>query len=243
MHRRLPTIEACSIRLGEREVGFTLRRSPRRRTVALLVDDRGLTVSAPTGVPFSRVEGFLLQKAQWVLTKLDAFARGYGLPMAWEHGTLLPYLGNSLRLCLSIGTGTPEMDGTGDCLLVPCREPQDRAEVEKKVVAWYRARALAHFRSRVDELAAVMAVTVRALKLSNAKGRWGSCNGKGEIRLNWRLIKAPPVLIDYVIVHELAHRVEMNHSPAFWQVVEAVLPDYRQQRRALRSESVYYGRF
>ena len=81
------------------------------------------------------------------------------------------------------------------------------------------------------------------LGLSNARTRWGSCTSTGAIRLNWRLIKAPPPVIDYVVVHELAHRIEMNHSPAFWQTVEQACPDFSEQRRFLKIHGPDYHQF
>ncbi|NCV71165.1 MAG: M48 family peptidase, partial [Betaproteobacteria bacterium] len=73
-------------------------------------------------------------------------------------------------------------------------------------------------------------------QLSSARTRWGSCNAKSVIRLNWRLIHKDPMLIDYVVVHELAHLKELNHSPRFWAIVESVLPDYRERKRLLRHD-------
>jgi hypothetical protein len=97
---------------------------------------------------------------------------------------------------------------------------------------WFEQRA-AHF-------ARVLDVRVHSIRLSNARTRWGTCHPDGRVRLNWRLIQAPPALVDYVVVHELAHLREPNHSPRFWTWVAGVLPDYKERRQALRRDACRY---
>jgi len=99
---------------------------------------------------------------------------------------------------------------------------------------WYKEKAQILFQERIDYYAPLLSVIYTKMRLSNAKKRWGSCSIKGYINLNWRLMMAPLSVIDYVVVHELAHLKEMNHSSRFWQIVENVLPDYKQERRWLR---------
>jgi hypothetical protein len=90
----------------------------------------------------------------------------------------------------------------------------------------------------VGYFAPLLQVSPREVKLSAARTQWGSCTVQGVVRLNWQLVKMPLHLIDYVVVHELAHLLEMNHSPAFWRVVESACPGYRQCRAELRSYGV-----
>ena len=99
-----------------------------------------------------------------------------------------------------------------------------------------KARELARavFEQKAALYGRLMEVTYGRITVRDQKTRWGSCSGKGNLNFNWRLILAPEEVLDYVVVHELAHRREMNHSPRFWAVVEAVLPDYRKQRQWLK---------
>ncbi|MDM7457152.1 MAG: M48 family metallopeptidase [Tepidimonas sp.] len=97
-----------------------------------------------------------------------------------------------------------------------------------------RERARALFAARVAHYAPLLAVRPAALRLSSARTRWGSASARGTVSLNWRLVCLPVELLDYVVVHELAHLREMHHGPAFWAVVAAVLPDYAERRAALR---------
>jgi predicted metal-dependent hydrolase len=102
------------------------------------------------------------------------------------------------------------------------------------VQAWLTEQARQHLTARLRHYAPVVGVRWTRLRLSSATTRWGSAHADGAIHLNWRLIHLAPELIDYVVVHELCHLREMNHSPAFWRLVEAVLPDQAERRRALR---------
>jgi len=117
--------------------------------------------------------------------------------------------------------------------LPPDCEP---ARMRAAAQAWLQARARALFEQRCRHFAAQMGLCYSKLSLSSAQTRWGSASSSGAIRLNWRLIHFAPAVIDYVVVHELAHLREMNHSARFWAVVAAVLPDYEQARARLREE-------
>ena len=105
---------------------------------------------------------------------------------------------------------------------------------------WLRNQALAHFHRRIEHFRTHITLDTVSIRLSNARSRWGSCHASGRISLNWRLIHMPQHLIDYVVVHELAHLREMNHSPRFWAVVGSVIPDYTARRREMRRESHRY---
>ncbi|ARU06591.1 hypothetical protein CCO03_02285 [Comamonas serinivorans] len=102
------------------------------------------------------------------------------------------------------------------------------------VLSWLQGLARRHFAARLDHFAPLVGVRWQRMGLTNARTRWGSASSDGSIRLHWRLIQLPPELADYVIVHELAHLHEMNHSPRFWAIVARVMPDYAQHRRALK---------
>lgn len=99
---------------------------------------------------------------------------------------------------------------------------------------WYKERAMKLFEARCRFFAAAMGVRPGGLTLTGARSRWGSCSAKGNVRLNWRLVMAPPEVLDYVVVHELAHLKELNHSPRFWRAVEEALPQFRESRRWLK---------
>lgn len=100
--------------------------------------------------------------------------------------------------------------------------------------ARYRQAAKEYFPARVSYYEKIIGVTHNVIHIRDQKTRWGSCSSKGNLNFNWRLMLAPPRVLDYVVVHELCHRKEMNHSKAFWNAVETVLPDYKELRKWLR---------
>ena len=126
------------------------------------------------------------------------------------------------------------------------KETKERFEAEptekltrEKVIA-LAEEALKVIPERVEYFAKVIGVTYGKITVRNQKTRWGSCSSKGNLNFNWKLVLMPPEILDYVVVHELAHRKEMNHSPLFWKEVAAVLPDYRERRAWLREHGRDY---
>lgn len=235
--------EPQTIRLGGQDVPYLLKRSPRRRTIGLKIDRAGLTVAVPHRLSRRDLESVLRDKAEWVLGKLaEARVRLVPLP-EWRDGELLPFLGAQIGLCLRQGGVRAQPVLAGEQLLVALAEPANALAVQAKVLAWYRREALACFQERTALYAGRLGVALPGLSLSNARARWGSCNSRGAVRLNWRLVKAPLAQIDYVVAHELAHLVEMNHSPAFWRVVERLCPDYAAHRAALKVQGEQYHIF
>ncbi len=116
--------------------------------------------------------------------------------------------------------------------LARAAQPEGRAVF----LAWYRRRATEVLKERIAYWAPLVGVAAPPITIKDMHSRWGSCSAKGRVNLYWGLVTLPLELADYVVVHELAHLLELNHSPAFWRGVERVLPDYRELRKRLRSE-------
>lgn len=222
-------------------IDYTLVRRRGRRSVGLRVDSAGLTVSAPLSVPLSRIETAITESEGWIRRKLAVWLARQVPEPSWETGAALPFLGRSLALEVSVA-GRAAAERAGDVLRIRARS-LEAAEVRRVVETFYRRSALVHFAERTFVLARVAGLGAPRVFLSSAKSRWGSCNSRREIRLSWRLIKAPPPLIDYVICHELAHLRHMNHSPAFWSEVERLCPDHRQLRAQLEETDHLYRSF
>jgi len=222
------------IHLLGRQVGYHLRRSA-RRTLGLTIDGRGLSVAAPLRAPHAAVEAFLHAHDRWVLDKLSALAeRPQPARRVVVDGLSFPLMGAPCRLTLSRGRAEVRWmtaDGGDEArLMLRCTVRQSPADRLKRAL---QARALAYFEGRVAEFALRIGVPVPPVGLTQARTRWGSCSARG-IRLHWRLIHLSPDLIDYVVAHEVAHRVHMNHSPRFWALVAQVIPDVRGARAQLR---------
>jgi hypothetical protein len=225
------------------ELRYILKRSPRRRTIALRIDGNGLTVNAPARTPLYRLEALLADKAGWVRDKLAEMMERQAPQRTWQDGETLPFLGGHLRLSTLAGKARAQPLVVGEQLLTEMADVGDSAAIQAKVLKWYRRQALDHFAERVALYARRLGVPLPKLFLSNAASRWGSCNSRGEVRLNWRLIKAAPHLIDYVVAHELAHLKHLDHSPAFWRTVALIYPDCLAARRELKTCGHLYHSF
>lgn len=206
---------------------YKLIRS-RRRSLCLQVDLTGnLTVRAPLKLPLRDIEVFLAAKEPWVAqTRAKLADRAAARPrLTVADGAHLPLLGEAVTLHLSGEHAHLE----GGVLTLPISNPEQALEV------YLRKLARAHLTGRVDHFAQIMGVAPTGLKISGARTRWGSCSSKNSLNFSWRLILCPPAEVDYVVVHELCHLRQKNHSPAFWAEVGRVLPDYALRRKRLQS--------
>lgn len=225
------------IQIGGERIAYTLRRTPRRRSIALLIDERGLRVAAPHSAPQQAIDALLLKNAAWVLRKVADWQQKRPPPRQWIPGEEIMYCGQALQLAVKAGVDAPRIEG-GQLLVGP--PLLAAAALESRVHNWLRRQALALYTRRCAEFSAQLGLGAPTVKLSNAKTRWGSCHASGRISMNWRLVQTPHAWIDYVAAHEVAHLRQMNHSPAFWRTVAALVPDYAQRRAALRRDAHRY---
>lgn len=236
------------VQLRGQHVAYLLRRSS-RRSIGFSVSAQGLDVTAPQWVEMAEIESALQTKADWIVRKLQEAGQRQQLKdearIHWQDGGLLDYLGQPMRLCLSGDASQPvrtrhthreqHADGA-QSLHLPLTANASAAQVRAAVQAWILREARTHFTARMLHYTPQMGVRWNALRLTSATTRWGSATSGGVIRLNWRLMQHAPQIIDYVVVHELAHLHHMDHSPQFWSVVAEVLPDWKQLRRTLREK-------
>ena len=208
-----------------------------RRTVGLKITAEGLIVHAPKRIFAFQLNQILLNKSAWILSKLQHRAASQVEKMAWVDGSQLHYLGQTIQLHILENSSNKSLQFEANSLTLATPSPNNHALISRKVIAWYKKNAVVDFNRRLEILAAKLGVNAPPLTLSNAKSRWGSCNSRGEVRLNWRVLQAPPHIINYVICHELAHLKEMNHSAKFWTVVERLFPEYKAAEKELKALS------
>jgi len=229
------------VRLGEHLIGYELKRG-RRRTIGFVVGPEGLAVSAPRWVGQVEIDQALQAKSQWILRKLaDQRGRLERLEAArvdWRDGASLPFLGAPMVVQLDPTVTGALFQAQPRRLRVGLPSGAEPAQIRDAVQGWLQQQALALFEQRCAFYAERLRVRIRRLRLSSAQTRWGSASADGTVRLNWRLIHFTLPTIDYVVAHELAHLHEMNHSPAFWEVVRSVMPDYEARRGSLRDGQV-----
>ena len=219
--------------LSGHAVDYRLFRA-RRRSIGMQIGLTGLTVRAPRGVSIREIDATLSERATWILRSLDEWRarRRDVLPHAWKTGAPILYLGRELALAIHPAR---KREISADLINLTVLHPaaQDERQVAAFVAGWLREETARLLAPRVAEFAARVTHSLPTMKLSNARSEWGSCDQHGVIRLNWRLVHLPPQLALYIVAHEVAHLVELNHSPRFWGVVEALFPGHAAARRAL----------
>jgi predicted metal-dependent hydrolase len=226
----------CRLDMDGEPVDYLLKRSSARRSLSLRVNAEGMAqVNSPWTMSSDRIESFLRQHADWLKTQLS---RSRTEPV-WSNGLPLPFLGKDLEFEWRPVAQHKAVRRVGDRLV--CEAPAGHQE--PAVVDWYRDQAASYLADRLTRICALLAHPVPRWRLSDARTRWGSLSAKGVVSLNWRLIKASPDEIDYVICHELAHFRRRDHSPAFWRAVAAMYPEFQAMRYRLRVHGARYMEF
>jgi len=210
-------------------MNYTLIRSA-RKTCAIYIRDNAVEVRAPLRMRQADIDRFVSSKEDWITQKLaesvsrmeqrDGFSPGYGDTVRYRGGEYAIVSRHGSRVGLS-----------EDGFYMPPELTPER--VKSACVQIYRLCARAALTEKVFAFAPIMGVSPAAVKINGAKTRWGSCSAKKSLNFSWRLMMASDPVIDYVVVHELAHLKEMNHSERFWAVVGQVLPDYRDRQKEL----------
>lgn len=233
--------ELSEVDFGRTRIEYRVRRSRRRRTVAISVDPSlGVLVTAPEGVPVHRLDGLVHDKAGWIVERLrEVRRREHQLPpREFVSGESYLYLGRSYRLKVVAEDGLGEPRLIGGRLCVPSQRALDGPErasmVRATLESWYRLHASQRLPERVWRWSRLVGVAKPRVDIRDQQRRWGSCDSQQTIRFNWRIIQAPMALVDYVVVHELAHLVERGHSRAYWALLGRVMPDYERRRVVLR---------
>jgi hypothetical protein len=223
------------------ELCFELRRSRRRRTLEIIVGRRGdLRVYAPVSAPEREVQAWVRRKLLWVhrqLAKSQAIGAKTIRP-EFASGENFSYLGRMYRLQL-VDRQRQALRLDGSAFLLR-RDAREKAELWFR--SWYRRHGLPWLEERVRLIAPRLSVSPAGVVVRDLGYRWGSCNRKGGVYFHWKLLQLPVRLIDYVIVHEMAHLAVAHHGPAFWGSVERALPDWRERKNELAEFGVGFLR-
>lgn len=218
------------------QIPYQLELRP-RRTVGLKITQQGLVVHAPKRIVVHQLNQILQEKSAWILNKLALREANTIEPVQWQDGEHLLFLGQDVMLQVVENQGKSQVQLSADQLVVSIKEATSQTVVAKKALQWFQQQAFEDFARRVEIFATKLGVKPPPVALSNAQSRWGSCNSRGQVRLNWRLIQAPPQVINYVVCHELAHLKEMNHSAKFYAVLAQLFPDHADAEKLLKQLS------
>ena len=234
-------IERDSIRFGDTTIEYNIRRSDRRKkTVQVTLNGGGVQVAAPMDTPAEDLQTLVRRRAPWILNHASDGLLTVA-PKRFVSGETLPYLGRNVRMVFEAAdVRTPEVrfDHWRFSIKVPRDLPDtERCErIRKVVVAWYRDRADMRLQAGVQKwLPRFGGGEPPQVLIRDQRQRWGSCAPDGTLRFNWRVMMLEPALVDYVVVHELAHLTVRSHSNDYWKLVVQVIPDAQERRRKLRA--------
>ena len=228
------------VKYHEQEISFDIEYR-NRRTMAIHIEppDR-VSVYAPMGIPEDIIKERVRLKGRWILNKLiqlkDMVPENPNIVFA--DGQSFLFLGKKYPLkILKNGRKRPKVFFSDDKFYLELDE-SDHIKMRKAMGKWYRNKADRIIDDRVGIYIDIIGRAPQDIKVKEQKKRWGSCTAKGKLYFNWRIIMAPPAIIDYVVVHEMCHLIHLNHSKYFWQEVGSVLPDYKKRRKWLRANSL-----
>ncbi len=226
-----------TIVLNGRSVAYTVRRSPRARQVRLRVGVRfGLEIVVPAQGRLPDIPALLRERAAWVLDALDRLTtQSPTVDAPLTDGAVLPYLGFDHRLSMRAAANIlPAVEHDVSARTLTARFDPARYDLAAVLEWWFRGQARDALTVRAAHFAPPLGVSYARLTVRDTRSRWGSCSSRGGLNFSWRLILAPPPILDYVVIHELAHLREMNHSPRFWAILAEHCPDYQLRQVWLR---------
>lgn len=213
-------------------LNYTTKYSDRRKTLGLVVErDKSVVVLAPTGTSREVLDAFVEKKKFWLFEKIN-YSPKFGKPKPetpFTSGKAISYLGKNYKLDV-VKEAVDGIAFQGKFLIAEHNLQRGKAILEQ----WYKQKAKEKITPLVERYARQLGVEYNDILISDLKYRWGSCTLKGNLNFNWRLIKAPQFVINYVVIHELAHLIELNHSERFWNIVRVQMPNYLEAKEWLR---------
>ncbi len=220
---------------------YQIKRSRRRKTVAICVKpDGSVRILVPSILPDKNIAALVQKKSTWIRSKIARFQEMQSLQLEKHYvsGESLSYLGETFKLQIAEGTAGEITLARGSFHVQLPKETADEARkqyIKEKLESWYRQQALKRLLEQTGRYAEKIGVVPSSVGIKGYRSRWGSCHSDGRIYFNWRIILAPPFVIDYLVVHELCHLLHANHSRNFWRCVERMLPDYAERRKWLKA--------
>ena len=210
-----------TIKINDHSVAVV--RSARRKTIAIKIQDGNVTVHLPKLMPLWLAKQFVMRKQQWIEDKLKKFQQR-------------PFMGEQYPLHIIQEPQRQRLHVLLDQQKLVIMAPPNvtALQIRQALARWYRRQAESLLPERVKQLAEQTSLRPNLVQIKSYKARWGSCTMRGDIQLNWQLVQATQSINDYVIIHELCHLRQHNHSKAFWDLVEQFDPNFREHRRWLK---------
>ena len=215
---------------------FEIIRTDRLKSASIDVEDNLVKVTVPKNLSDERIEELIKGRTLWIKQKLALQASAIvSKPKEYVDGEAFAYLGRNYRLKCAKGVEESVKLKSG-YLNVTTKNGKRNSEHLKAVVEqWYRTKALSRLNDKTRRYSAILKVEPTSINLKDYKAMWGSCSPKGVVSYNWRIILAPHKIVDYIVVHELCHLIEPNHSSKYWKQVRSVIPDYEHSKEWLKN--------
>jgi predicted metal-dependent hydrolase len=210
-------------------------RTDRSKSATIKVEEGVVIVVVPRALTQERIKKLLDDKKLWVKQKIALHPQ---LPVTLEKqyvsGEAFSYLGRNYRLKITDGELTPIKLVQGRLTVSVPNDSSQHKLVKYALTNWFRRRAELKLREKIIRYSSIVGVETNGYKVKSFQSRWGSCTPRGRVDFNWRIIMAPNRVVDYVVVHELCHLKQHDHSPQFWKLVESIMPDYLESKEWLR---------
>jgi len=230
------------LKIGTTIISYSIRRSHRAKYVSLSIGADGVQIVAPFPIDDSVIISLVEKKQKWILNRFESYRqrlRKIPAERDFVSGEKLLFMGDNYPLkVLEHKGGCTNVNLTDGQFLVDINADipieKRREEIQGKLEQWYIRSAKELIAERLELFSKKIGVKVNAVRFKNQKTRWGSCSQKGNLNFNWKLVMAPTFIVDYVVVHELCHLKQMNHSLEFWLLVGNQISDYKKMRKWLK---------
>ncbi len=224
--------------LEGQKISYQIVQSKRARRMRITVSSRGVTVTLPYGLKIVEAERMIQQNSSWILEQLKRVSKSATANSVLPVDVVLlrgkPY---KIEIIEEIQRASRIHISEGREKLL-ARVPAGSKQSPRSLVEpWLKQQARKEIEAIVNQQAVRMNLRVNSISIRDQRTRWGSCSSKGNLSFNWRLVMAPPAVLEYVVIHELAHMRQPNHSPAFWNVVAQYAPNYKILRQWLRKNA------
>ena len=215
---------------------FETIRTDRVKSASIDVEDNLVKVTVPKNLSDERIEELIKGRTLWIKQKLALQATAIiSKPKEYVDGEAFAYLGRNYRLKYAKGVEESVKLKSGYLNVTTKNGKRNSEHIKVAIEQWYRTKALSRLIDKTRRYSAILKVEPTSINLKDYKAMWGSCSPKGVVSYNWRIILAPHKIVDYIVVHELCHLIEPNHSSKYWKQVMSVIPDYENSKEWLKN--------
>lgn len=215
---------------------FETIRTDRVKSASIDVEDNLVKVTVPKNLSDERIEELIKGRTLWIKQKLALQATAIiSKPKEYVDGEAFAYLGRNYRLKCVNGTEESVKLRSGYLNVTTKNGKRNSEHIKAAIEQWYRTKALSRLVDKTKRYSAILKVEPTSINLKDYKAMWGSCSPKGVVSYNWKIILAPHKIVDYIVVHELCHLIEPNHSSKYWKQVRSVIPDYENSKEWLKN--------